>query len=156
MSPSVAITVGAIIAFGMTIFAFVAIIPEERREALSPFLRTLHDIFNLRNLLSEKILKVLYVFNTILCETAGFFLLFAKYEIMWTSNSTWMYGLLLIVVGPIACRLLHESLMVFILTMKNTNDINQKLTKLYNDISSPDKDVTTVYVAEPEKESAEE
>ena len=132
MSINTAITIGSVLALGLTIYAFIAIIPEQKRESLAPFFKVLHDTFNLRSLLSEKILKALYVFNTFLCETAGFFLLFSRITALWQSTSVWWIGLLLMVLGPFVCRLLHETAMVFILMMKNTNDINRKLNVLFD------------------------
>ena len=73
MSTTKALVIGAVLATALAIYASSAIVPEKKRAGLTPFLQKLNDLFNLRSLMTEKILKAVYVFNTVLSETAGFF-----------------------------------------------------------------------------------
>lgn len=98
-------------------------LPEKKRKDLSPFLQKLSDILNFKQLLIEKILKALYVFLTCCCIFNGFFMIFSK---NW-GQSYALPGFLLMLFGPIIVRLLFEGLMLSILLVKNTIEINKKI-----------------------------
>lgn len=75
----------------------------------------------------EKILQALYIFVTAYVILCGFFMLFMAPE-TWTGRH-WLggYGILLMVLGPIAVRLCYELLMMAVLLLKNVISINRKL-----------------------------
>lgn len=128
----VALIIGLILAISAVVALYAFILPEKKRAELKGFFRVLHDILNVRQLILEKILKFLYVLNTMLCVFIGFFLLFAEIEVDlgWlgkSSTSTFVFGLVLIILGPIVVRLIHEATIMMILLVKNTMEINQKL-----------------------------
>jgi len=128
MSVAVAILIGAIIAIAATIYACIAIVPEKKRAGLKgSFLVFVHDLCNFKALLLEKILKVLYIFCTCMCIAGGFFMLFARIKFWGYSQSMALYGVAMLILGPIVMRILFESAMLVILGVKNIIQINQKL-----------------------------
>lgn len=152
MPVGVAVIIGLILAISAVISLYAFILPEKKRAELKGFFRVLHDILNVRQLILEKILKFLYVLNTMLCIFIGFFMLFAKIEVDlgWlgkSSTSTFVFGLVLIILGPIVVRLIHEATIMMILLVKNTMEINQKL-------KGTAADPFDVKLAKPEKKSS--
>lgn len=123
-----------LLAIVATVLAFVFIVPEKRRETLNAFGRFLHDTFNFKYLIVEKILQALYIFATAYTILGGFFMLFqttpAYSDFYGTSyGSSWLggYGILVMIVGPIIIRLVYELLMLIIILVKNVISINSKL-----------------------------
>jgi hypothetical protein len=116
-----------------TILAFVYIVPEKKRAGLNQFGKFLHDTVNFKYLIVEKILQALYIFATANVILTGFFMLFyvePGYDgYYYSSPDTWYggYGLLTMIVGPIALRLVYEFLMMTILLIKNVIQINNKM-----------------------------
>lgn len=113
-----ALIIGLILALLATVATYLFIMPEKARDTLPRFLQFVHDIFNFKSLLIEKILKALYVFCTIGCIGVGIFLLFG-------SNFVW--GILLIILGPLVVRIVYEFLMLMILLVQNVIAINRKI-----------------------------
>lgn len=107
--------------------AFILVVPESKREKLGRFGKFLHDAVNFKFLIVEKILQALYIFVTAYLILCGFFMLFMAPE-TWTGRH-WLggYGILLMVLGPIAVRLCYELLMMAVLLLKNVISINRKL-----------------------------
>ena len=128
------VTLVAIVA---TILICIMVLPENKRESLPKFFQILQDIFNFKSLLIEKILKVLYTFSTLFCVFVGFFMLFSfnSSDIFGYTQTSWAggSGLLLMILGPIVVRLAYEVLMMFILLVKNTIEINNKLKNKNDD-----------------------
>ncbi len=110
--------VGIVVGLTLTILLYVLVFPESRKASLNGFFQFIKDFFDMKYLLIEKILKFLYVLNTMTVISVGFFLLFGR---------TFVMGLLMIILGPIVQRLLYESVMLGILLVKNTMEINNKL-----------------------------
>lgn len=106
-----------IISIICTILTLALITPEKRRADLPRFFQFCHDLFNVKWLLIEKIFKTLYIFNTLFIILYGFTALFVVP----------FMGTLMIFVGPILVRLLHEILMLGILTVKSLISINNKM-----------------------------
>lgn len=119
--------IATILAIAATVVAFVMIVPERKREKLGRFGKFLHDAVNFKFLIVEKILQALYIFVTAYVILCGFFMLFMAPE-TWTGRH-WLggYGILLMVLGPIAVRLCYELLMMAVLLLKNVISINNKL-----------------------------
>lgn len=125
--------VGILAAIAVTVLAYIFIIPEKKRESLPKIFKIVHDLLNFKELFLEKILKALYVLSTAACVTIGLFWQFGF--TVWESwyddelNVEWAggYGLLLILFGPIIVRIVYEALMMFVLLVKNTIQINNKL-----------------------------
>lgn len=123
----------AVLALVATILAFIFIVPEKKREKLNKFGKFLHDTVNFKYLIVEKILQALYIFATASVILLGFFMLFyvqPGYDSYYYSRaSVWYggYGLLTMILGPIAVRLAYEFLMMAILLVKNVIQINNKI-----------------------------
>ena len=131
---------GLVGGFIATILAFIFIIPESKLSQLNhPVLVFLHNLFNFKSLWIEKILKFFYTFLTITSVVYGFFMLFQVNEVRswnyYTGNYTvekeWAgyYGLAVMIVAPVIIRIAYELLMMTVLLVKNTIEINNKLGK---------------------------
>lgn len=120
--------IGGILAVVATVLAYVFIVPESRREKLNAFGKFLHDTFNFKYLIVEKILQALYIFFTADLIILGFFMLFAAPKDFFGERH-WLggYGILIMILGPILIRLMYELLMMAILMLKNVISINNKL-----------------------------
>jgi len=83
-----------------TVLAFIFIIPEKKRARLNKFGKFLHDTFNFKYLVIEKILQALYVFATIFIVALGFCMLFYVQRGFF-GGSTWFggYGILLMLLA---------------------------------------------------------
>ena len=122
-----------VLAVAATVLAFIFIIPDKKRAGLNGIGKFLHDTLNFKYLIVEKILQALYVFATAFVVLTGFFLLFyvqSGYDYGYYSTpAKWFggYGLLIMIVGPIAVRLAYAFLMMAVLLVKNVIQINGKL-----------------------------
>ena len=111
--------IAILLAIIATVLAFIFIVPAKRREKMGKFGKFLHDACNFKFLIVEKILQALYIFFTALVILVGFFMLFC---------SDWSgWGILLMILGPIAVRLSYELVMMAVLAVKNIISINSKL-----------------------------
>ena len=124
----------AVLAITATVLALIFIAPEKKRERLNGFGKFIHDTINFKYLIVEKILQVLYILCTAYVIMLGFFMLFyvqPGYNYGWgySRPSQWYggFGLVLMIVGPIAVRLAYEGLMMAFLLVKNVIQINSKL-----------------------------
>lgn len=119
--------VAFILAIVAVVLAFIFITPEKKRPKLNKFGQFVHDTLNFKYLIVEKILQALYMFFTAYVILTGFFMLFmvedGYFEDRWLGG----YGLLVMIVGPIAIRLVYELLMMAVLLVKNVISINNKL-----------------------------
>lgn len=102
-----------------TILSFIFITPEKKRDKLPKFFQIVHDIFNFKGLIIEKILKALYIFFTLYAILNSFFLLF--------SGANFFGCLLSMILLPLFIRIVFEFLIMTILLVKNTISINKKL-----------------------------
>lgn len=122
-----------VLAVVATVLAFIYIVPAKRRDRLNKFGRFLHDTANFKYLIVEKILQACYILATVYVILAGFFMLFyvkEGYQSRYYSYpDEWYgkYGIILILLGPIAIRLAYEFAMMAILLVKNVIQINSKL-----------------------------
>lgn len=124
MSAAPALGVAAvIIAIILTVLVLVLVVPEKKRAGLPKFFQAVHDICNFKGLLLEKVLKVLYIFNTLFVMLSGIFTWFSGGNF----GINFLIGLLILVLGPILVRLVYEFMMLFILVVKNVIQINNKL-----------------------------
>lgn len=112
--------VAGILALALTVLVYVFVMPEKRRQGMQRGLAILHDIFQFKSFLLEKMIKAIYVFLTIEIVVSGVFMIFEDFGA----------AILMILLGPIGLRILFELLMITILLAKNTTDINKKLGPL--------------------------
>ncbi len=123
--------IAAILAIGATVVAFILLLPEKKRPKLNKFFGVVADILNFKHLFIEKILKAVYVFATAFAIIFGFLMLFSfvRYDYWGYSGVHWYgyQGLIIMIGGPIVIRIAYEILMMFILLVKNTMEINKKM-----------------------------
>lgn len=105
----------------------ILIAPEKKRGQLQGFAGWLNDLFNFRALFVEKIFKFLYILTTCFCLIGGLFTLFSAIGAKYGGDSLALSGLLVMVLGPVVVRIAYEFIMMFILLVKNTIQINNKL-----------------------------
>ena len=127
MSATLISILASISAIAATVLAFIFIVPEKKGARMSGFGKLLHDILNFKFLIIEKILQALYIFTTAFVICYGFFYLFYVQKTF--LGTVWLgyLGLLYIILGPILVRIVYELMMMFILLVKNTISINNKL-----------------------------
>lgn len=116
--------VALIFAVAATVLALIFIVPSKRRAALPKFFQVVHDIVNFKGLMIEIILKAIYIFATLYVFLLGFFGLF---NFSYSYGLTLLQAILTMTLGPIVVRLVFEVLMMFVLLVKNTIRINNKL-----------------------------
>ena len=113
------------------ILVYKHIIPEKKRAGLNKLGQFLHDVFNFKFLIIEKVLQFFYVLATVACVCCGLSMILGITAYEWGDRvySDWygIYGILAAVVGPIAIRLSYELIMLGLLLVKNVMQINKKL-----------------------------
>ena len=111
-------TIGVIAGLVIGILVCVLVLPVKRRGELNPFFRKIHDFVQFKYLWIESIIKVLYIITTCVVTLVGVLLLFGP---------TFFYGLLLILLGVVGNRLLYEGVLIIVLILRNTQQINDKM-----------------------------
>ena len=123
--------IGAVTTIILTILAYKHIVPEKKRAGLNKLGQFLHDAFNFKFLIIEKVLQFFYVLATIACVCFGLSMIFGFTAYEWRNKvySEWygIYGILAAILGPIAIRLAYEMIMLGLLLVKNVMQINKKL-----------------------------
>ena len=127
------IIIGIVLAVAVTIFICVRVLPKKYDGRLdSKFLQFLHDFFNFKTFYIEALTKFIFVLLTCLCIFVGFLLMFGKFEYygyfgMTFTQSTFLYGLGIMLLGPLVLRVTYEFVMMAILLVQNVIDINRKM-----------------------------
>ena len=127
------IIIGIVLAVAATIFICVRVLPKKYNGRLdSKFLQFLHDFFNFKTFYIEALTKFIFVLLTCLCIFVGFLLMFGKFEYygyfgMTFTQSTFLYGLGIMLLGPLVLRVTYEFVMMAILLVQNVIDINRKM-----------------------------
>lgn len=127
------IIIGIVLAVAATIFICVRVLPKKYDGRLdSKFLQFLHDFFNFKTFYIEALTKFIFVLLTCLCIFVGFLLMFGKFEYygyfgMTLTQSTFLYGLGIMLLGPLVLRVTYEFVMMAILLVQNVIDINRKM-----------------------------
>lgn len=127
------IIIGIVLAVAATIFICVRVLPKKYDGRLdSKLLQFLHDFFNFKTFYIEALTKFIFVLLTCLCIFVGFLLMFGKFEYygyfgMTFTQSTFLYGLGIMLLGPLVLRVTYEFVMMAILLVQNVIDINRKM-----------------------------
>ncbi len=127
------IIIGIVLAVAATVFICVRVLPKKYDGRLSSkFLQFLHDFFNFKTFYIEALTKFIFVLLTCLCIFVGFLLMFGKFEYygyfgMTFTQSTFLYGLGIMLLGPLVLRVTYEFVMMAILLVQNVIDINRKM-----------------------------
>lgn len=120
--------IAVIVAFVAMILTFILFVPEKRREKLGRFGKFIHDTVNFKYLVIEKILQAGYIFATAFLIIYGFLSIFS-FETTFYGKSHWVgwRGFLIMILGPLALRVVYELVMMMILLVRNVISINNKL-----------------------------
>lgn len=123
--------IGVIATIVFTILAYKHIIPEKKRAGLNKLGQFLHDVFNFKFLIIEKVLQFFYVLATIACVCCGLAMVLGFTAYGWGDRvyTDWygIYGILTAIIGPFAIRLAYEMIIMGLLLVKNVMQINKKL-----------------------------
>lgn len=151
LSSGLSIGFVSLLALAATVLAFIFIIPEKRLPKLNGFLKFLHDLFNFKFLIIEKILQFCYVLATASVISYGLITLFQfreRYSYYGSSYEwTGYYGLIYLILGPIAVRLAYEVLMLAIIAIKNIIKINNKLKNQNEDDDNSSPFITETFAS---------
>ena len=139
MPAHIALILSIILTIVATILLYVKVLPKKLDGTFTnPFLQFVHNFFHFKKLYLEEVLKFLFTLATVACVVTGLLMMVSYQESYHyysysyggysTKESTFLPGLLLTVCGPVVLRLTYESIMMFILLVKNVMDINQKLS----------------------------
>lgn len=115
-----------VLAAAATGLLLTLVLPKERDGDLPWFFQRLHDLFNPKTLVIEKILKLFYVFFTCLSVLTGVVFVFEGLFHLPLLAA----GLFLAVVAPLLLRGLYELLLLLVLQVKTTREIDAKLARL--------------------------
>lgn len=127
------IIIGILLAIAATIVLYIKVMPKRYDGKLgNKFLQFLHDFFNFKTFYIEALTKFVFVLLTCACIFVGFLLLFGKIEYYGYfgatfEQSTFLYGLGLMILGPLVLRVTYEFVMMAILLVQNVIAINRKL-----------------------------
>ena len=127
------IAIGTVLAVAATVFICIRILPRKYDGRLgNKFLQLLHDYFNFKTFYIEALTKFIFILLTCLCVFVGFLLMFGKFEYygyfgMTFTQSTFLYGLGIMLLGPLVLRVTYEFVMMAILLVQNVIAINRKL-----------------------------
>ncbi len=127
------IIIGIVLAAAATVFICIRVLPRKYDgKTGSKFLQLLHDYFNFKTFYVEVLTKFIFVLLTCACVFVGFLLMFGEFEYygyfgMKFTQSTFLYGLGLMLLGPLALRVAYEFVMMAILLVQNVISINRKL-----------------------------
>ena len=140
---SLAIGLGCVAAVVLTIMLYVKVLPTKLDGTFrDKKLQFLQDYFHFKKLYLEEVLKFIFTLATVACITVGAFLLlgYDEYYSRYSTykESTFLPGLCIMIGGPIALRLVYEGLMMFVLLVKNTMEINKKLPALKVEEPAPE------------------
>lgn len=125
----VLVIIGIIAGLVIGILACVMVLPVKKRDGLSPFFKKVHDFIQFKYLWIESIIKVLYIITTCIITLVGVLLLFGPMFIV---------GLLLIIIGVVINRLIYEGILISILLLRNTQQINNKISGNGSGTQGPD------------------
>lgn len=133
-----------LVVLGM-IFLYMKIIPKKYDGTFkNKYLQTLHDYFSFKKLYIESVLKFIFTLLTVAFIAAGitgilssFFGIFTNLSYVfqygmpfWRVITSFLTGLitgvLTMVIGPVAVRLIYEGIMLFLLLVNNVIEINNK------------------------------
>lgn len=122
---TIAVIIAAIVAVAGAVLSMIFIVPEKKRKTLNGFFGMVADLFNFKYLVIEKILKFFYILSTLFAIVFSLFMIFGVGGL-----SSIPTGLIGVVLFPIIIRLIYEGLMLLVLQVKNTMEINKKLKNM--------------------------
>ena len=130
-SATIVFIISALVSLVCSILVWVLVMPEKKRPTLNAFFTFVSDVFNFRSLLIEKILKFTYLLLTLFAILFGFCAFVVSISI--NDGRAALIGLLVMILGPIALRLIYELSMMAVLLVKNVIELNNKMSLSSND-----------------------
>ena len=124
-SATIVFIISALVSLVCSILVWALVMPEKKRPTLNAFFTFVSDVFNFRSLLIEKILKFTYLLLTLFAILFGFCAFVVSISI--NDGRAALIGLLVMILGPIALRLIYELSMMAVLLVKNVIEINNKM-----------------------------
>lgn len=103
---------------GLAIFFFV--LPKKNEKKYTGFRKKIFDFFNFNKFYLEDIVKLIYVMSALAVTAIGIYLLF----------SSFVSGILVLVIGNIALRLSCELITMFAILCKKTVSVDRKMDKV--------------------------
>lgn len=130
-------------------------------------LQFVHDYFNFKKLYIESVLKFVFTLLTVVCIVAGvlgmvssvfgFIINIAevfRYSYLFASYvSTFFGSAIVLVLSPIALRIVYESILMFVLLVKNVIEINNKTKEDNNNAAKAVETPTETAVSSPVEEN---
>lgn len=124
----VGVVLGVLHAIAATVLLYIMVLPKKKDGKLNAFLQQVHNFFNVKKLYLEEVLKFLYVLSSMVAVCVGFFMMLSYQYSYWSGKEPMiLQGLLVMILGPVVLRLVYEGVMMFILLVKNTMEINNNL-----------------------------
>ena len=130
-SATIVFIISALVSLVCSILVWALVMPEKKRPTLNAFFTFVSDVFNFRSLLIEKILKFTYLLLTLFAILFGFCAFVVSISI--NDGRAALIGLLVMILGPIALRLIYELSMMAVLLVKNVIELNNKMSLSSND-----------------------
>ncbi len=106
-----------VVSFLAALVLSIIFLPKSSRERMGNGGRFFHDLFNFRHFFIGDILKFIYIFLTVSTILEGIYMLI----------EVGGEGLLIMLLGPVAIRLIYEFIMMFISLVENVSDINKQM-----------------------------
>ena len=117
MPSSSTFVIAMIITLIIVIALYVLILPDSKRPMLNSFFKGVHDFLKVKKLLLEEIFRFVYIFAVVACVVLGFIGLFKSFGT----------GLLIMILGPFACRIIYECMILGLILVRNVIEINNYL-----------------------------
>ena len=108
--------VAFIIALAATIIIYCVFMDKRNKDSYSNPLKKLYDYLHFNNFFMEPILKITYIFSNLYLTISAFGYI----------GTSFLFFLLLLVIGNIVLRMVFEGLMVIYKIYLNLNEINKK------------------------------
>ena len=112
-----------VVAVVLTALLLVLVLPKQKDGHLPAFFQLLYDLFTPKALMIEKLLQVLYVFLNCLTVLFGIAIFFNGF---FAGFGRIVLGLVILVVGPVLLRVIHELLLLAVMQVKATREINRE------------------------------
>lgn len=108
--------VAFIIALAATIIIYCVFMDKRNKESYSNPLKKIYDYLHFNNFFMEPILKITYIFSSLYLTISAFGYI----------GTSFLFFLLLLVIGNIILRMVFEGLMIIYKIYLNLNEINKK------------------------------
>lgn len=116
----IGLIVSLILAFVGSLLIYFIFLSRKNDGRFRGFVGWLYDFFSFKKLMLESLLKIIYLFFTLLITIESIILLFTSF----------FAGLLTLIIGNVLIRIFYEFSIIKILTCKNTSEINSKLSRI--------------------------